>query len=59
MKVDLTKEEIRIINEMCFGELIEMGKIKNNRFIDKAQVENYIEKIQIIINKTCINGSEV
>ena len=54
MKLELTKEEIGIINEMCFGELIEMGKIKNNRFIDKAQIESYIEKIKIIMDKTCI-----
>lgn len=54
MKIDLTKEEIRIINEVCFGELIEKGKIKNNKFIDKAQVESYIEKIKVIMDKTCI-----
>ena len=54
MKLELTKEEIGIINEMCFSELIEMSKIKNNRFIDKAQVESYIEKIKIIMDKTCI-----
>lgn len=55
MKIELTKEEIGIINEMCFGELIEISKIKNNKFIDKAQVENYIEKIKIIMDKTCID----
>ena len=55
MKIDLTKEEIGIINEMCFGELIEMNKIKNNKFIDKTQIENYIEKIKIIMDKTCID----
>jgi hypothetical protein len=54
MKIELTKEEIGIINEMCFGELIEMSKIKNNKFIDKAQVESYIEKIKAIMDKTCI-----
>lgn len=52
MKLELTKEEIMIINELCFGELIEMGKIKDNKFIDKAQIESYIEKIKIIMDKT-------
>ena len=55
MKIDLTKEEIGIINEMCLGKLIEMSKIENNKFIDKAQVESYIEKIKIIMDKTCID----
>lgn len=55
MKIELTKEEIKIINGLCFGELIEMNKIKNNEFIDKAQVESYIEKIKVIMDKTCID----
>lgn len=58
MRIELTKEEIGIINEICLGELIEMGKIKNNKFIDKAQVESYIEKVKVIMDKTCINESE-
>lgn len=54
MKLELTKEEISIINDLCFGELLEMSKIKNNKFIDKTQVESYIEKIKIIMDKTNI-----
>ena len=55
MKIDLTKEELKIINELCFGELIEIGKIKDNKFIDKKQIESYIEKIKIIMDKTIID----
>ena len=55
MKIELTKEEIKIINELCYGEIIEMNKIKNNKFIDKKQVESYINKIQIIWNKMIID----
>lgn len=55
MKIDLTKEEIDIINELCFGELINISKIENNKFIDKSQIENYVEKIKVIMDKTCID----
>ena len=58
MKIELTKEEIEIINEMCFGELIEMNKIKNNKFVDRTQVETYLEKIRLLMDKTCIDESE-
>lgn len=55
MKLELTKEEIGIINDLCFAELIEISKIKNNKFIDKTQIESYIEKIKVIMDKTCID----
>lgn len=55
MKIELTKEEIDIINELCFGELINIRKIKDNKFIDKTQVESYIEKIRLLMDKTCID----
>ena len=55
MKIELTKEEIGIINEMCFGELIEKSRQLDLRFIDKAQIESYIEKIKVIMDKTCID----
>lgn len=54
MKIELTKEEIGIINELCFAELIEKSKQLDLRFIDKAQIESYIEKIKVIMDKTCI-----
>lgn len=38
MKIELTKEEIDIINELCLGELFEMNKFKDHKFIDKTQV---------------------
>lgn len=55
MKIELTREEIDIINELCFGELIHIGKIKDNKFIDKTQIETYTEKIKVIMDKTCID----
>lgn len=54
-KIELTKEEIDIINELCLGELFEMNKFKNNKFIDKTQVETYLEKIRLLMNKTFID----
>ena len=51
MKINLTKEEMTIINDLCFQELIEISRFKNNKFVDKKQIDNYIEKINIIADK--------
>jgi hypothetical protein len=45
----LTKEEILILQELCFEEFLR--DYPKNRFIDMAQVENFKKKVQVILVK--------
>ena len=55
MKVELTSEEIGIINDLLYNRVLELNKFKDNEFIDNKQIESYIDKIQIIWNKLIDN----
>jgi len=50
MKIELTKEEIGIINDLVFREFLEMNKIRNNKYIDTKQVDTMIEKLKTILD---------
>lgn len=50
MKIDLSKEEIEIINDLVFREFLEMNKIRNNKHIDIKQVDTMIEKLKTILD---------
>ena len=50
MKIELTKEQIEILNELCFGEMLNMSKNLDFRFIDKIQVETYINKLKELLD---------
>ena len=54
MKLELTKEEIGMLNELCFGEYLEMCKIQNNKYIDKVQVETKINKLNALLDKLVV-----
>ena len=55
MKIDLTKEEIGIINDLVFREYLEMNKLKSNKYIDVKQVETMIEKLNRILDIVTVN----
>ena len=50
MKIELTKEEIGIINDLVFREFLEMNKIRNSKYIDTKQVDTMIEKLKTILD---------
>lgn len=50
MKLDLTDEQIGILNELCFEKLLTTAKYHDNKFIDKAQVLSYERKIRELLN---------
>ncbi len=50
MKIELTKEQINILNELCFSEMIKMSQMLNNEFIDKKQVKTYMNKLQELLD---------
>lgn len=50
MRIELDKEQIMMLNELCFSELLEMGKIHHNKFIDKVQVETYENKLRELLD---------
>ena len=55
MKIDLTKEEIGIINDLVFREYLEMNKLKNNKYIDVKQVDTMIEKLSRILDVVTVD----
>lgn len=47
MKIELTKEQILILKELCFSARLQMCCQKlDNQFIDKKQIETYIDKLK-------------
>ena len=55
MKIDLTKEEIGIINDLVFREYLEMNKLKNNKYIDVKQVDTMIGKLNRILDVVTVD----
>ena len=53
MKIELTEEELLIINNFCYEEL---KSLKNKDFnllnIDKSDIEDYKNKLNKLMNKT-------
>jgi len=58
MKIDLTKEEISILNSCLLLECMEIGKNKQNRFIDKSQLEQHEKTVLSLLDKINKNESE-
>lgn len=56
MKIELTKEEIGIVNDLVFREYLEMNKLKNNKYIDVKQVDTMIEKLNRILDVVTVDG---
>ena len=45
----LTKEQKSIIADLCIAEFISINKFKNNKFIDKKQLEEHETKVKEIL----------
>lgn len=56
MKIELTKEEISILNDGLLQACMEIGKNKNNKFIDKQQLAKYESQVMGLLHK--LNESE-
>lgn len=51
MKIELTKDEISILNGCLLAECMEIGKNKQNRFIDKKQLEKHEKMVTDLLHK--------
>lgn len=51
MKIDLTKEELQILNDLCFREILELHKLRQNKFIDVVQIDTAVSKLEAISDK--------
>lgn len=47
---ELTKEQYRILDELCFSEYLKMCQLLNNEYIDKKQVETRITKLKELMD---------
>lgn len=47
--MNLTKEQKSIIADLCIAEFISINKFKNNKFIDKKQLEEHETKVKEIL----------
>ena len=45
MKIELTKEEIRIITDSLLSEMNRLNDYRGNRFVNQTDLENYINKV--------------
>lgn len=50
MKIELEKEQISILNELCFYEMIDMSKLLDNKYIDRVQVKTRMNKLQELLD---------
>ena len=55
MKIELTKEEINLLFDVCFEELYNIGKLQYSRFVDKKAVCKRIESIKMVMDKLNID----
>lgn len=51
MKIELTKEEISILNDGLLQACMEIGKNKNNKFVDKQQLAKYESQVMGLLHK--------
>lgn len=49
--VELTEEEISILNSCLLVECMEISKNKQNRFIDKNQLDKHEKMVMDLLNK--------
>ena len=49
-KIKLSNEQIRILNDLCLGELLSLGTARHNKYIDKVQVETMENKLRELID---------
>ena len=44
-----TKQQYRILDELCFSEYLQMCQLINNNYIDKKQVETRITQLKELL----------
>ena len=50
MKIELTKEQILILNDLCFTEFLKMCQLQNERYIDMTQVKTRENKLKELLD---------
>lgn len=51
MKIELTEEEIGILNGCLLKECMEISRNKTNQFIDLNRLEKYEKEVFVLMNK--------
>ena len=55
MEIELTKEQISILNELCFDEFLKMCGLLQNEYIDKTQVQTRLNKMNELLDVLVIS----
>lgn len=51
MKIELTEDEIILINDLLVQEIFNTGKLQYQKFIDRKEVLKHLEEVKTLLHK--------
>lgn len=51
INIELTKDEIILLNNLCMEEIFNIGQLQYQRFVDKVAVMKHLEEVKMLLQK--------